>query len=348
VDNEAENNFIEISKEQFLSEKMSVGTPMKIAMEESISFTGKVVSKLNGGLVKISAPVEGIVMDIHIQTGQEVKINEALLEIGGSAIIDLQQEFATSSAKIKQLKANFDRAKKLYEENINTENDFMLAESNYKSELANYVALKLKLQNIGLSILNIDNGKYASTYKLKTPINGQVSQITCLEGQFITAEHEIAEVVNKDRIELKLAFFEKDFSKITKGQKVIFRSMNETEQSTNAIINRIGNKLNTNSNTFDCYATINKENAVSYAINQLVSGEVIVATDSVFAVPQTSVLSSGNKKYVIIVVSEDENGYRLEKVDVKTGKADKNYIELIDFMKDIAIIINGTYNIGIE
>ena len=193
-DNETENNFIEITKEQFLSEKMAIGTPKKIAIEERISFTGKVVPKLNGGSVIINAPVEGIVMDIHVQPGQDIRLNETLFEIGGSAVIDLQQEFASSSAKIKQLQANFNRAKELYKENINTENDFMLAESLYKSELANYNALKLKLQNIGLNTSNIENGNYAATYRIKAPINGQISQITCVKGQFISAEHQIAEV----------------------------------------------------------------------------------------------------------------------------------------------------------
>lgn len=346
-DNEVDNNLIEISKEQFLSEKMSIGIPQKIAMEERISFTGKVVSMLNG-VVKISAPVEGIVKDINVQTSQIIKANEVLLEIGGSALIDLQQEFATSSAKMKQLKANFDRSKQLYEENINTENEFMLAESRYKSELANYSALELKIQNIGLSISDIKNGKYADAYSLKSPISGQVSQIQCLEGQFITSEYEIAEVVNKDKIELKMAFFEKDFLKIKKGQKVIFKSMEETEEPDITTINRIENRLSDKSNTFNCYATIDKANTAYYAINQLVIGEVIVAADSVFAVPKTAVLSSGNKKYVLLVVGEDDNGYSLEKVDVKTGKTNKNYIELIDFMKDKPILISGTYNIEME
>jgi cobalt-zinc-cadmium efflux system membrane fusion protein len=347
-DNETENNFIEITKEQFLSEKMAIGTPKKIAIEERISFTGKVVPKLNGGSVIINAPVEGIVMDIHVQPGQDIRLNETLFEIGGSAVIDLQQEFASSSAKIKQLQANFNRAKELYKENINTENDFMLAESLYKSELANYNALKLKLQNIGLNTSNIENGNYAATYRIKAPINGQISQITCVKGQFISAEHQIAEVVNKNIIELKLAFFEKDFSKITKGQKVKFRSLNQTEQNSNAIIDRIGNKLNINSNTFDCYAKIDEENTTSYAINQLIRGEVILTSDSVFAVPQTAVLSSGNQKYVFIVVSENEKVYRLEKVNIKIGKTDKKHVELIDFEKDNQIIIDGAYNLVME
>ena len=345
---EVDNNTIEISKAQFLSENMSVGTAIKMEMEEKISFSGKIVSISNAGLVKISAPVEGIVMDINVQAGQELNANNTILKIGGSALIDLQQELAISSAKMKQLKANFNRAKQLFDENINTENDYLIAESNYKSELANYSGLKLKLENIGLNISNIENGKYASTYNIKTPIAGQVSQINCSKGQFISAEHEIAEVVNKDKIELKLSLFEKDFAKISKGQIVVFRSINDTKQNSNATISRIGNTLNSKSNTFDCYATIDKNNTASYAINHLVSGEVIIASDSAFAVPQTAVLSAGNKKYVFVVLSDDEHGYRFEKADVKTGKVDKNFIELIDFSADKLILLNGTYNIGLE
>jgi hypothetical protein len=38
----------------------------------------------------------------------------------------------------------------------------------------------------------------------------------------------------------------------------------------------------------------------------------------------------------------------LERVDVKTGMVDKNFIELIDFSADKPILLNGTYNIGLE
>ena len=344
---ESVSNYIEITKEQFLSENMTIGTPEKIVLEERVYFTGKIVPTVNG-IAKINAPVEGIVTEINIFNGQNIQVNEPILEIGGNALMELQQEFAISSSKIKQLQSNYERAKSLYNENIKTENEYLLAESAYKSELATYTLLKHRLQQIGLNISNIDKGNYALSYSIKSPIRGQVSQLNVLLGQYINRENEIAEVVNKNKAELQLSFFENDVSKIARGQKVVFGSMNNNGFDGVGVISRTGIILNPKSNTIDCYAAIDKARSAYFTVNQLVNGEVIVATDSVIALPQNAVLSSGNKKYVVLIAGENEKGYQLKITEVKTGKSDKNNIELIDFNTDKIILLNGAQSIGID
>ncbi len=344
---QVENDLIKITKEQFEAEKMAFGAPEQILMEDKISFTGKIVPSLNG-IFKISAPVEGIIQTLHVQIGQEVKVNENLLEIGGNALVDLQQAYASSSAKIKQLESDYKRAKALYKENIKSENEYLLIESKYKSELANYKGLRIKLQYIGLNLSNIENGNYASTYYLKSPISGQISNLSVLSGQFIKSDQDIIELVNKDKIELQLAFFEKDYSKVRKGQNVRFGNMGGNPHQAKAIINRIACKLSSKSNTFECYATINKGNKQSYAINQLVGGEVILASYSVFALPKSAVFALGTSQYIILKSDENNKNYNLQKLKVEIGKSDKNYIEIKNAPKGKTILIKGTYNISIE
>ena len=88
-----------------------------------------------------------------------------------------------------------------------------MAESEYKSELANYNALKLKLQDIGLNISEIEKGNFVPTYGLKSSINGQITLMNCTLGQFLIPENEIAEVADKDKVELRLDIFEKRLPK---------------------------------------------------------------------------------------------------------------------------------------
>lgn len=176
---QTKNDLIEISKEQFEAEKMAFGTPEQIIMEDYISFTGNIIPGLNG-IFKISAPIEGIIQTTYIQIGQEIKADETLFEISGSCLIDLQQNYASASARIKRLKSDYKRTKTLYNENIKSENEYLLAESKYKVELANYKGLRMKLQNIGLNLRDIENGKYASSYYLKSPISGQISDLKVL------------------------------------------------------------------------------------------------------------------------------------------------------------------------
>ncbi len=348
VQKKAENSeYIEITRDQFDSEQMTLGLPEKMALEEMIYFSGVIVPKING-IAEITAPVEGIVQDVKVYRGQLVKADDQLLKIGGTAFIELQQEFATSAAKIKQLKAGYERTKALYDENIKTENEYLVAESDYKSELANYNALKLRLKQIGLDVKGIENGNYYAFYCLTSPINGQISRLSALTGQYINREDEIAEIVDKENVELQLSFYEKDFPKIAVGQNVVFGGLSENEYKAHAIISRLGAKLNTYSNSLECFAEINKDDADLFVINQKITGEVTVMSDSVFVIPQSSIVSEANKKFIIVKVNETSDGYQFEKQLVEIGNTNDDFVEIVNFDNDREILIKGVQSIEID
>ncbi len=342
-----EDGVINISKAQFEAEKMQVGEPEPVLMKEMIPFTGKIISAIDG-IVKINAPMEGVVKKIYVQNGTQVSKNQVLLEIGGNAVIDLQKSYALSNTKIKQLEANYKRAKSLYEDNIKTENEFMVAESDYHSELANYNALKIKMGNAGLSSSDIQKGKYVSSYQIKAAIAGRIGQMNVVVGQYINRETEIMEIVDKNKVELKLDLYEKDYAKIKSGQKVVFGNMENGNDEVNAIISRIENQLNSNSNSFACYAQIDKDSAESFVVNQIVTGQVIVAADSVIAIPQTAVFKIEGKHFIVVQTQSLGGDYSFETREIRIGRSDDNYVEIMDVPKNAKILLSGTYNLSME
>lgn len=342
----ADENLIEITKEQFNHEEMGLVKMQKVLMRDAITFSGKIVPKING-IVKISAPVAGKIAALRVQNGQYIQANETLFLIGGADLIEMQQNFASSAAKLKQLKVNYEKTKALFNENIKTENEFLVAESNYKVELAIYNALKKRLQNIGLNIANIENGEYVSNYSVRAPIKGQVSVINVVNGENINTDTEILEIVDNSNIEVQLTFFEKDFSKVKIGQIAKFWSVDSPEIASQATINRLGGKFNPNTNTIDCYGNItSKTNLLE--VNQMVSGEVFISTDSANAVPYSAVFKLNQNHYVLIVKSEDDNKYVFEKRKIKTGKTSEDFFEVINGLGNEQILINGTKNISLE
>jgi cobalt-zinc-cadmium efflux system membrane fusion protein len=348
--NEQENassEYIEITEEQFQSENMKIGSPEKTVMEERIKFTGQIVSKADG-LAKISAPIAGIVTKISGYTGQNVNSGSLILSVGGNSLIELQQEFAESSAKIGKLKADFERNEKLFKENIATESEFLTAESEYKTEMARNRALALKLELIGCDIAAVKSGKYILEYKVKSPIAGQISQLNATIGQYVSSETEIAEVVNKAKSELQLTFYESDFPKIKQGQKVIFAGLNSDEFSAHGAITRIGSKLTENSNTLEGFASISEESKANFAVNRPIHGEVIISSDTVTAIPATALIEQDKSYYIIKLAKKSGSTYSFEKHKVKLGKVNKINAELLDFDSNAVILINGLENILVE
>ncbi len=342
-----DDGVVKISKAQFEAEKMVVGKPSMVLMEEKISFTGKIVSAING-IVKINAPLEGIIKNIYVEDGTQVSKNQLLIEVGGSAVIDLQQSYALSEAKMHQLEANYKRAKSLYDENIKTENEFMVAESDYLSELANYNALKIKMENTGLSLSNIQKGKYVSSYKINAAINGSIGQIDAVIGQYINRETEIMEIVDKNNIELQLDLYERYYAKVKIGQTVVFGNMDDGNQQDVVTISRIGNQLNSNSNSFSCYAPVGKGVAEGCVVNQVVTGYIIVAADSVMAIPKTAVFMIGDQQFIAVQTSGEGDDYSFEKKEIETDRSDDTNIEVKDVPLNTRILLSGTYNLSME
>ena len=342
VEEDSDSDLIEITKVQFQSENMAFGKTDQYLFKEKVHFTGKVVPKTDG-MAKISVPIGGIVNDIFIQTGEFVTKGQRIMAIGGNAIIDIQQEFAGSSAKLKQLKTDYDRARILFKENIKTEGEFLAIESNYKTELGIYSALKLKLQTMGMNIENIQNGLYQKSYLVNAPINGQLVHFDFSLGQFISSDQYAAEIVNNREIQLQIAVFEKDLQRIGVGHSVAF-SLLGTKEEYNAKINFINNIIDRESKSSNCFAEILEEDK-GFVINQMVYGDIIVEVDSIIAVPIEAVVSSGDMDYVLVKENENETNYQLQKVTIKRGRTNKDYIELLGFSENKEILVSGGYNL---
>ncbi len=342
---QVDENLIEISKQQFQSENMAIGKAEKTEIKEKITFTGKIVPT-SKGIAKISVPVPGKITSTYVKDGEYIEAQAPILSIGGSELIDLQHAFASTAAKIEQLKPYYEKVKQLFDEAIKTENEYLLAESNYKVELAKYKALEIKLQNIGLNLTDIKNGKYASSYSLKSPISGQASDIKLVRGQQVNTDTEILEIIDHNKSELKISLFEKDYEKTKVGQKVEFWGFDNKMPKSLATIDRMSAKLNSNSNTIDGYASI-AVRANTYAINQIVNGEIITSSDTVFAIPATAILTTGNNHYVLIKKLEDKSHFLFEKKKISLGKSSGDAIEVFDLI-DEEILIKGTYNISLE
>ena len=66
------------------------------------------------------------------------------------------------------------------------------------------------------------------------------------------------------------------------------------------------------------------------------------------AVPETSLLRSGNKYYLLLIESEKAQNYYFKKMEVNIGRNDKSLVELVDSPIAENILIKGNYNIQID
>ena len=344
---EAQSDLIEISKAQFKSELMNFGEPQLMPFSEAVHFTGT-VSPSATGIAHISLPATGVIDKIFCNQGSLVKKGQVLFEVSGNEFIDMQRDLTESSAKLMQLKSNFEIVKELFDDNVGTQKELILAESTYKSENAKNTALKIKLEKIGLDISKIENGFFYSSYSLKTPINGYVTSINTTIGQYVEQQQIVVEIIDVQQFQLKLSIFEKEINKLQIGQEVEFYLAGNKNEVHKAKLKVVGKTLNNNSKAIDCFAEIEDLKNLKSVSNQFVEGKIIVSTDSVFALPETALLKSEGEMYVLSLENESDESYFFNQIEVKAGNKHKGFVELIDKPTLNKLLVKGAYNIQIE
>ena len=345
--NDVESGLIEITKAQFVSEKMQIGEPMMHPFADAVSVTGNIVPSVDGK-AQISLPLSGLINKIHCKPGQYIGRGGAIFEISGNELLDLQKDYAESSAIISRLKSEYLRTKELYLDKISTQKDLNLAESSYLAENAKLNSLKMKLANIGLDVTKIEKGEFYSNFTLKSPINGFVSGINATLGQYVEPQQIIAEIIDDKSFQLKLSVFEKDINKIRIGQTVEFNLNGSKSQNYQAIINSVGKNIQTDSKSIECYAIIGNNNNLNIVANQFIEGKVYTSVDSVISIPESAIINSENDSYILEYVKEDGDKFYFKKIKVKTGRKSDKYIELLEKLQSAKLLINGVYNIAIE
>ena len=344
---DTDSNLIEITKAQFESEKMMIGEPLLYPFSDVVHFTGNIITAVDGQ-AQISLTLPGIINRIYCKSGQMINKGASLFEVSGNEFVDLQKDFAESSAIVSRLKSDYLRAKELHNDNIATQKDFNYAESNYLAENARYKALKIKLESIGLDVSKIVKGDFYSSYTVKSPISGVISGINTTMGQYVDPQQKIAEIIDIQTLQLRFSVFEKNINKIKIGQLIDFYlNANKSEQYKASII-AVGKTILSDSKSIECFAEIHKYDAINLINNQFVEGDVYTTVDSVMSVPETAIVKSENESYLLVFEKEVKSIYYFRKVKISTGRKANNQVEITGKIPSGKLLVNGIYNIQIE
>lgn len=337
--------FIEVTAEQFQGDSMQLGEMQSINFESVVKCNGIVIAPANGQ-AEVNSPVSGMIKRILCSTGQPVALNTALVEITGNEIIDLQREFAEASAKHKRLKSEFERARALFADKIMTEKEWVVAESEYKTSLAIYKSLKLKVEALGFSVSKIENGDFYTSYFVKAPVKGTIQQLNVHPGSFVDPQVSLMQIIDKQSFQLKLSVFGKDISNLKTGQAVRYKSVDESQYKT-AKLQTIGIAVNEDSKTIDCFAAISEQDKFNAVVNAFVESEIVTGSEWVNALPENAIIKTPEGNMVLILEKQLKNNYFFRKEKVLTGRQSKGFVEIKGEKINGKILTGNAYNISI-
>lgn len=189
---EAELGEITFTKEQAWKSRFRVEQVQQKSFNNVITASGEMTA-MPGEKQNISARTEGLILftSRDLVQGSKVTKGDLLFTISGRGMADNNVAVKFNDAKTQYLlsKSNFERQKKLYEQQVVSERQFIEARSRYVSDSVMYYSLNETVTSEGLNM-------YA-------PKSGHLHELNVSEGQYVERGQLLATLSNDQVILLR-------------------------------------------------------------------------------------------------------------------------------------------------
>ena len=344
---EVSEELIVVTNEQFESDGMILGEIFETKFSEDISCNGNIVAPA-GEIAQVGIPLSGVIEKINVGLNQKVSAGQTLCTIKSMELIDLQQQFAETSAMLVRLKSDFERAKALKADSIGSNKEFVAVESEFLTMKVRVQSLKMQLEVLGVNPNEVEKGSWKNSYEIKSPVAGFVTDIEMVVGETVGQDSRIATVVGTDNLYLKLSVFETDITKLKKGQQVGFTLISDQQKNFNATLTSIGKNIDKDSKTVACTADIVTEQSSEFTHGAFVNAKIITGEYSAKSLPVDALVKDGSNYMVYVLAEKTGEGYSFRKQNVKVNRISGQLAEVSELEPGVKVLTKGGYSLEVE
>ncbi|WP_431132615.1 efflux RND transporter periplasmic adaptor subunit [Psychroserpens mesophilus] len=287
--------------------------------EHILELQGNVTTK---NLLVITPEYNGILTHVYVKEGQKVSKGQLLAKIDDGG---LSQQLAQLKIQSDLAKTTYERQKRLWEQNIGSEIQFLQAKSTYESqqEAVNQLQQQIAKTNV------------------KAPFSGTIDDVITEQGSVVIAgQSQLMRIVNLDDMYIEVEVPESYVSDVVKGKKVkvelpVLGKTIETK------IRQASDFINPANRTFKAEIEVpNKDKDIKpnltarLKINDYTSENAILIPQSVISE------NSEGEQYVYVVTDKNAEGIGTSKrIIIETGKTQGDIIEVVKNLEQGAEII---------
>jgi RND family efflux transporter MFP subunit len=280
-----------------------------------IEVQGKVDADKN---VAVFAEAMGVIDEIYVKSGDQVKKGQILAKLDDAILQKNLKDLESNYEFVNEL---YERQKKLWDQKIGSEVQYLSAKNN-KESLENKIAL-LKEQ---IEMLYI-----------KAPVDGIVEETTFKIGQTVSNMAPVFRIVNFSGLKITAEVAEGYAMNVNKGDDVIVY-IPDLKKEYKGIVNFVGRYINNINRTFQIEIRLSK----SYPNLKANMIAVVKINDyrmqSAVVLPINVVMTDLKGSYVY-VAKQDSGKLIAERTSVKTGMTYNGLVEITDGLSEGAKVI---------
>ena len=161
---------------------------------------------------EVAAKVAGVVHKVSFSEGERVVQGQPLVTIRAPGLGGLRAEFAAQKARASSAKANVGRLEVLADQSMASKQELASAQAEARALTADAQAAKQRLRALGLKT----EGS-ASTFILRSPSAGVITERAVVEGAAVTQDSRIATITNLDEAWFQAQVFEHTLAQVEVG-----------------------------------------------------------------------------------------------------------------------------------
>ena len=286
---------------------VSVATVKDTVFNHYVEIQGSVDTKEN---LIVYPQFQGTLLTLNVTAGQKISKGQVIGKIDDGG---LSQQVAQLETQAALAKTTFERQKRLWDQKIGSEIQYLQAQTNMVSQQKAVQQLKAQLARTVIT----------------APISGVVDDIITERGEVVTPGQGIVRIVNLGNMYVKTSVPEAYVGKLKIGTPVTVTlpSINKTYMGK---VRQVANNINPSNRSFNIEVSVpNTDNLLRP--NQVAQLKIVDYTNSKALVLPTNVVQEDAKgqKYVYVVSDLKGTSGIAKKALVKPGQNSSNYTEIL-------------------
>ncbi len=301
--------------------KLPLVTTYKVVttpFQHYVSLQGDVATKQN---LIIFPEYAGTLQRVYVKEGQRVTKGQLLAVINDGG---LSQQVAQLEVQAALAKTTFERQKRLWNQKIGSEIQFLQAKTNYQAQKNAVKQLKQR---------------FAKT-RVTAPFSGIIDDVISEQGQIVApGQSMLFRIVNLSNMYVKADVPESYLSKIKRGSlvKVGFSSIGKEVVGK---VRQVSNIINPNNRTFSIEVAVpNKDKMIKP--NLIANLEILdYQKENALLIPTDIIQENAQgEKFVFIVKPTKNNEATVVKTLITTGVSYKNKVEVLNGLQPNTTIV---------
>jgi membrane fusion protein, heavy metal efflux system len=300
-----------------LMQMIEIDTVKLSKVENEIKLVGK-VSVNEEKIVKIFPLVSGIVKEVKVELGDNVRKGQTLAVIKSSEVANIENDLITAQSNLVVAQKNFSAVDEMYKGGITSEKEYIASQKEV-------LKAESELNRVN-NIIDIYGSSENSEYIVKSPIAGYIVEKFITPNMQIRSDNSgsLFSVSDLKNIWVLANVYESDIANIKEGENVTITTIPYPDKYFAGYIDKIYNVLDPDNKTMKVRIQLdNRENLLK---PEMFANVIVhqIKDSSMLAVPAKSIVFDRNKYWIVYYV--DRCNVQVRQVDVITSTSLYSYI----------------------